>query len=272
MRAIVGVVAGLLVVFLLDWFTDAAPVQHLYYLPIILAALCFGLRGGIAGSLAAIVLYHVANPRLLSFRHQEADLLQILLFGAVGLVAAKLPHDARRLHQLAMTDDLTGLHNLRSFERHLAIMIGETRGTGHEIVLLVLDLDRLKSLNDVHGHLAGAEAVRTVGRLIAAGVSGEAVACRYGGDEFVVALPRTTRGRAREIAEGLRRAVQAAVPVLAGVPFPPGTLSISIGIAGRTLEANVAEGDEQAGEELFRQADEALYIAKERGRNGIHMA
>lgn len=136
----------------------------------------------------------------------------------------------------------------------------------------MLDLDRLKSLNDAHGHLAGAEAVRTVGQLIAAGVPGEAVACRYGGDEFVVALPRTTRDRARQIAEGLRHAVQATAATLAGIPFPPGTLSISIGIAGRTFEAGAREGDEQAGEALFRQADGALYIAKARGRNGIHMA
>jgi GGDEF domain-containing protein len=205
--ALLAIVVGLLAIFVLDWLTGTAPVQHLYYLPIILAAVRFGLRGGITGSITAIVLYHLANPRLLSFRHQEADLLQILLFAAVGPVAAKLTHDARRLHRLAMTDDLTGLHNLRSFERRLVMLIGETRGTGYEIVLLVLDLDRLKSLNDVHGHLAGAEAVRTVGQLIAAGVPGEAVACRYGGDEFVVALPRTTRGRARKTAEGLRHAV-----------------------------------------------------------------
>lgn len=267
-----GVVAGLLVVFVLDRLTDAAPVQHLYYLPIIVAAVFFGQRGGITGSIAAIVLYHLANPRLLTFRHQQADLLQIVLFAAVGPVAAKLTQDAQRLHQLAMTDDLTGLHNLRSFERRLAMMIGETRGTGDEIALLVLDLDRLKSLNNAHGHLAGAEAVRTVGEVIAAGVPDEAVACRYGGDEFVVALPRTRRDRAREIAEGLRRAVQAAAPTLAGIPFPAGTLSISIGIAGGTFLASADESDDGGGEALFRQADRALYVAKARGRNGIHMA
>ena len=266
------IATGFLVVFVLDWLTDAAPVQHLYYLPIILAAVRFGLRGGIPGSFAAIVLYHLANPRLLNLRHQEADLLQILLFAAVGPVAAKLTHDARRLHQLAMTDDLTGLHNLRSFERRLAMLIRETRGTAQEIALLVLDLDRLKSLNDVHGHLAGAEAVRTVGRLIAAGVPAQAVACRYGGDEFVIALPRVTRCRVHEIAEGLRHAVRATAPVLAGIPFPAGTLSISIGIAGCTFEANAIERDAQAGEALFHRADEALYMAKARGRNRIHMA
>lgn len=266
------VVAGLLIVFALDWLTDAAPVQHLYYLPIILAAARFGLRGGLLGSSAAIVLYHVANPRLLGLGHQEADLLQIVLFAACGVVAARLTRDARRLHHLAMTDDLTGLHNLRSFERHLQAMIAEARGTGGELALLVLDVDRLKALNDAHGHLAGAEAVRTVGRLIAAGVPAGAVACRYGGDEFVVALPRATRARAWEIAEGLRCAVQAEAPVLTGIAFPAGTLSVSIGLAARAFEATAAEADAEAGEVLFRQADEALYVAKTRGRNTIHAA
>jgi GGDEF domain-containing protein len=60
--------------------------------------------------------------------------------------------------------------------------------------------------------------------------------------------------------------------MLAGIPFPAGTLSISIGIAGRKFEANATERDDQAGEALFRQADQALYIAKARGRNHIHMA
>ncbi len=270
--AIIAVVAGLLGVFVLDRLTQAAPVQHLYYLPIIFAAVRFGLRGGLSGSIVAVVLYHLANPRLLSVGHDEADLLQTLLFAAVGMVAAKLTDDARRLRQFATTDDLTGLHNLRSFERRLLAMIRDARRTGDEIVLLVLDVDRLKTLNDGHGHLAGSEAVRTVGQLIAAGVPQEAVACRYGGDEFVVALPRTTRSRACEIAEGLRRAVQATAPRLAGIPFPAGTLSISIGIAGRTFEANAGARDDQAGEVLFHEADQALYAAKACGRNGIQVS
>jgi diguanylate cyclase (GGDEF)-like protein len=263
---------GFLVVFALDWWTDAAPVQHLYYVPILVAAGRLGLSGGIAGSVAAIGLYHVANPRLLGSGHQEADLLQILLFGAVGPLAARLSGSAQRLRQLAMTDDLTGLHNLRSFERRVAMMVDEARRAGGEIALLALDVDQLKSLNDRHGHLAGGEAVRTVGWLIAAGVPPEAVACRYGGDEFVVALPGTTRARAREIAEGLRHAVHAAAPILAGRHFPAGTLSVSIGLAAGTFVANSPDGDDEAGEVLFRQADEALYVAKARGRNRIHVS
>ncbi|HEU5197410.1 MAG TPA: GGDEF domain-containing protein [Methylomirabilota bacterium] len=270
--AVTAVVAGLLLVFALDWATDAAPVQHLYYLPIILAAARFGRRGGAVSALAAIGLYHLANPRLLSFHHQEADLLQTLAFAAVGLVAAKMTHDAWRLHTLAMTDDLTGLHSLRSFERRLAGIVADLRRTGGDLVMLVLDVDRLKVLNDAHGHLAGAEAVRLVGHVLAAGLPRDTVACRYGGDEFVVALPRTDRLQAREIADRLRCVVHAATPTLAGTAFPARTISISIGMAGRTFVANEPGDDEDVGEALFRQADEALYKAKASGRNTIHVA
>ena len=173
-----------------------------------------------------------------------------------------------------MTDDLTGLHNLRSFEGWLALMVHEARATGAPLSMLVLDLDRLKSLNDEHGHLAGAEAVRTVGRLIGQRVPREAVACRYGGDEFVVALPRCEPSRAREVAESLRAAVHACWPVLANRPFAAGALSISIGLAGLVLppgttSARTSHTDAELGNSLFRAADAALYRAKARGRNQV---
>jgi len=138
----------------------------------------------------------------------------------------------------------------------------------------VVDVDRLKSLNDKYGHLAGAEAVRTVGHIIAASLPPTAVGCRYGGDEFVVALPRCTKSPAKWIADDLRRKVNAASPVLAGIPFPGGTLSISVGLACRSSDrdAHSAGNDDESGEGLFRAADAALYRAKETGRNHVFVA
>ena len=267
------VMAALAVIFAVDRATALAPVQHLYYLPIILAGFRFSYSGGAWAAAAAILLYHVANPRVMTFPYGETDLVQIALFMAVGLTSAKLANDSRRLHRLAITDDLTGLHNLRSFEAHLRTLIRGAVLHALPIALLVLDLDRLKSLNDTHGHLAGAEAVRTVGRLIAEGMPVGTVACRYGGDEFVVALPGCDEARARAIADDLRGAVNGCAPVLAGLPFPAGTLSISVGIAcrsfaGRPLSRDPAL-DDMAGEDLFRAADAALYAAKAGGRNRV---
>jgi diguanylate cyclase (GGDEF)-like protein len=271
--AIVGVATGLLVTFALDRATDAAPVQHLYYLPIVLAAARLRWIGGLIASLTAIVLYHLANPALLTFAYHETDFVQIALFIAVGVVTARLTENARRLHVIAMTDDLTGLHNLRSFEAGLTAMIRAARLAGGSLWMLVLDVDRLKSLNDTHGHLTGAEAVRHVGHALSARLPADAVACRYGGDEFAVCLAGRSEAEVRTIANDLCRTVNASAPMLAGKPFPAATLSISVGVAHRSWtaagEAMDVEPDDQAGEALFRAADLALYGAKSRGRNQV---
>ena len=265
---------ALLLVFALDRATGATPVQHLYYLPIIFAGVRFGMPGGFVAAVSAIVLYHVANPHLLMFRYEESDLVQIVLFLAVGLIAAKLTDDADRLRSLATTDDLTGLHNLRSFEARLAAMVRAAREARTSLALLVLDVDRLKSLNDQFGHLTGAEAVRTVGQVIGQRLPPDAIACRYGGDEFVIAISRCTPSLVHQVADNLRRAVHASAPVLAGRPFAAGTLTISVGGAcasfGRGDPSHaVSLRDVKMGESLFRAADVALYRAKARGRNQV---
>jgi diguanylate cyclase (GGDEF)-like protein len=271
---VLGLVLGaLLLVFLLDRATDAAPVQHLYYLPIIIAAVRFGRQGGIVVALSAIVLYHAANPRLLSFRYGESDLVQIVLFLAVGVTTAQLALDAKRMRQLALTDDLTGLHNLRSFEARLRTMVRASRETGLPLALVVLDVDRLKSLNDRYGHLTGAEAVRTVGHIIGQRFPAEAVACRYGGDEFAIAIPECAPSLVHRMADDLRRAVHDIAPVLAGRSFAAGTLSISVGGSctsfGQDATSRASETDVETGEALFRSADAALYRAKADGRNRV---
>src|SRR3954471_2617990 len=84
--SLAGVIAGLLLVFVLDRASGSTPVQHLYYLPIIFAGINFRMRGGIVAAVAAIVLYHLANPHLLTFLYEESDFVQIVLFIAVGVI------------------------------------------------------------------------------------------------------------------------------------------------------------------------------------------
>jgi diguanylate cyclase (GGDEF)-like protein len=268
---------ALLLVFALDRATGSAPVQHLYYLPIILAAARFGMSGGVAAGVSAIALYHVANPQLLTFRYGEADLVQVALFLAVGTITAKLTQDASRLRRLAMTDDLTGLHNLRSFEARLELMVRASGESRAPLALLVLDLDRLKELNDRYGHLTGAEAVRAVGHLIAQRLPPDAVACRYGGDEFVIAVPQCPLSQIQRVADDLRRAVHDCTPVLSGQSFAAGTLSISVGVASASFLRGTALRvvpcrNVETGESLFRAADAALYRAKAGGRNQVCVA
>ena len=268
--ALAGV--ALLLVFVLDRVTGAAPVQHLYYVPIMLAGFRFKMRGGVLAALASILLYHMANPHLLTFRYGEQDFVQIALFVTVGVVTAKLARDADRLRQLASTDDLTGLHNLRSFEVHLAAIVRASRREHAPMALLVLDVDRLKSLNDKYGHLTGAEAVRAVGQIIGKQLPLRAVACRYGGDEFAIAIPRCTASQGHRVAEELRIAVETSAPMLAGRSFATGTLSISVGGTSTLVDSSAPSRtlsfrDLDLGEGLFRAADDALYRAKAMGRN-----
>jgi diguanylate cyclase (GGDEF)-like protein len=270
------VISALLLIFAVDRATDAAPVQHLYYLPIILAGFRFGMQGGVIAALSAIVLYHLANPHLLTFRYGESDLVQIFLFLAVGIITAKLTRNAQRMRQLAVTDDLTGLHNLRSFEAQLVAMVRISRETQAPLGLLVADVDRLKSLNDQFGHLTGAEAVRTVGRIIGRRLPSNAVACRYGGDEFVIAIPQCTPFLAHQVADDLCRAVHDTAAVLAGRWFEAGTLSISVGASWTSFDRSVprpapSPRDVETGESLFRAADAALYRAKAGGRNRVSL-
>lgn len=273
--AVVGAVLWL--IFELDRRTGSAPVQHLYYLPIILASLRMGPGAGLVVSTIAIVLYHLANLAHFTTMYADTDVVQTLLFVVVGIVTAKLAQDGRRLNELAATDDLTGLHNLRSFEARLERMIRTSREKRTPLAMLALDVDRLKSINDTYGHLAGAEAVRLVGHTLPAQLPADAVACRYGGDEFAIAIPNCGRTLARTYAEELRGAVHALAPVLAGRSFAAGALSISVGFACLDDDCwltpdsskTCGEDDVRIGARLFAVADEALYIAKQQGRNRV---
>jgi diguanylate cyclase (GGDEF)-like protein len=271
------VTATMLAVFALDRITGAAPVQHLYYLPVILAGFRFQLRGALITGFSAIVLYHLANPHLLTIRYGESDLLQIVLFLAVGVISARMSRDASRLRMLAATDDLTGLHNLRSFEGHLARMVRAARERHTRLALLILDVDHLKALNDRYGHMTGAEAVRAVGHLIAERLPPDAVACRYGGDEFVIAAPDGGLPGAQQLADDLRRAVRECAPLLAGRTFDAGTLSISVGVTSAAFQPGGGPDDQvrrdrEEAEALFGEADAALYRAKANGRNQVAVA
>lgn len=245
-------------------------MQHLYYLPIILAASDFDYPGGVASALVAVGLYHFANEHLRGLFYTESDYLQIALFIAVGVVTARLASNGREMRRLAHTDDLTGLHNLRSFESGLIKILGEAQKKWMPAAMLVLDLDRLKAINEAHSHLAGAEAVRAVGHLIADCFDGSAVACRYGGDEFAIIVPDCGARAAFDVAENLRRAVENYEPILDGRAFLKGTLTVSIGIAIYSPDGS-RNNPVLVGEELFRSADSALYCAKREGRNRVSL-
>ena len=157
------------------------------------------------------------------------------------------------------TDDLTGLLAYRRFEAALedALKIAQAKNT--PLTLLVLDLDGLKAINDVHGHATGAFTIGQVGRLLANVLGTRGTATRFGGDEFVAFLPGLGREAAMELAETIRQRVAAEKFTREAVTV---TCTASIGVASFPERAQDAK-------KLFDAADRALYRAKARGKNQV---
>src|SRR5262245_42766975 len=259
--------AALLVIAEMDRLTGTFPIQHLYYLPIVLAAIRFKKMGGLLAACLSVILHHLTNQNLRQWQYGELGLMQLIIFIGVGLITAKLADDAARMRLLAHTDDLTGLHNLRSFEARYAILTANAVKNQTLLALLVLDLDRLNTLNGRYGHLAGAEAIQSLGWIIAEETTPESVACRYGGDEFVIAIPVCTVEQAFSTAERIWSSLARLSPNLAGHALPAGTLTTSVGVS--TILPALDDDPLSIGEQLFRDADRALYRAKDLGRNRI---
>jgi len=160
-------------------FADVDLISHLYYLPILLAATQLGRPTAIAVAAAAVLLTHLGDPDLARFRYGEADVMELVLFVTVAVVASGWSQTERELRRLASTDDLTGLHNLRSFEAIARDLIERQRRAHGAVAVVCLDADRLKQLNDTYGHLTGADAVRHIGKVIADVLPEGASACRF---------------------------------------------------------------------------------------------
>lgn len=167
----------------------------------------------------------------------------------------------RRLEALAVTDGLTGLFNRRRFEEVLSLEVRRAQRLGTPLSLLMIDVDHFKVYNDTHGHPAGDEVLRRLALLVKERVRSTDIACRYGGEEFAVILPGTSRTDALILANDLRLIVESH-PFEDEETQPGGCLTISIGVATYPSDA----GDEIA---LVRAADQALYLAKQGGRNRV---
>src|SRR2546423_891125 len=132
----------------------------------------------------------------------ERDKVLLEIFAGYTSFTLQNALDAKRAHELAKKDDLTGLYNDRWFHVQLTEALGEARRNGKPAVLMFMDLDRFKVVNDCHGHLAGSQVLREVGFLLKRIVRhDDATVARYGGDEFVVILPDTTPEAAAQTCE-----------------------------------------------------------------------
>jgi diguanylate cyclase (GGDEF)-like protein len=163
----------------------------------------------------------------------------------------------------AYRDELTGLCNFRLFREHLAHELVLAERYGAPLSLVMVDIDDFKNYNDLNGHEAGNEVLGDVARLLADSLRRSDIPARYGGEEFVLVLPETTKTNAELVAERARRAIEQH-------PFPnrerqPGrALTVSMGVA--TYPADGLDP-----RELVRHADQAMYVAKSKGKNRVYL-
>ncbi|WP_440657487.1 PleD family two-component system response regulator [Ensifer adhaerens] len=163
--------------------------------------------------------------------------------------------------ELAVTDGLTGLHNRRYFDTHLKLLMDRAAARGRPLSICMTDIDRFKQVNDTYGHDVGDEVLREFANRIRTTVRGADLACRFGGEEFIVVMPDTSAEMAAGVAERLRTIIES-LPF--AIPQADGPLKVtaSMGIATLRPGSDTAEA-------LLKRADTALYQAKHEGRNRV---
>jgi two-component system cell cycle response regulator len=175
--------------------------------------------------------------------------------------ASRLRDNVMMSMEMAITDPLTGLYNWRYAHDHLATMIESASRRDRPLVLLIADLDNLKLINDNHGHLAGTDVLREVAIRLKKSIRGIDIACRYGGDEFVIVMPDTDMSVAALVAERIRRRIAGEpIAIEQETKMVDVTLSIGLAAAGFVSETPAS---------VLKRADDALYRAKHAGRNRV---
>ena len=175
--------------------------------------------------------------------------------------AERLRENVQQSIEMAITDALTGLYNRYYMESHLAALIEQAAARNKSLTVIMLDIDYFKAINDSYGHDAGDDVLRQLATRVRKSIRGIDLACRYGGEEFVIVMPETDMAVATIVAERLRRRI-AAEPFTIQQGARTLEATISVGIA--TLDA----GDDNVAK-ILKRADQALYRAKRDGRNRV---
>jgi diguanylate cyclase (GGDEF)-like protein len=176
--------------------------------------------------------------------------------------ALRMRHLVKMLEHKAQIDSLSGLWNRRYFDQRLLQEYSEARRHGRPLSLIMCDVDRFKRLNDQFGHPFGDSVIERVAQILSGG-RGSDIACRYGGEEFGLILPSTTAEHAIEVAERKRSTIE----TQAWAGHADLVVTASFGVADlQRMSGNATI------EDLIREADAALYRAKQQGRNRIEVA
>jgi len=162
---------------------------------------------------------------------------------------------------MAMLDPLTALHNRRYMMSHLETLFEEAAARDKPVSVLMVDIDYFKSVNDTYGHDAGDAVLREFAERVRRNIRGIDLACRLGGEEFVVVMPDTDLAKAYLIGERLRQCI-AAAPFYVGEGACALRVTASVGVA-------TIESPDDTPSLILKRADQALYCAKRDGRNRV---
>ncbi|RLB91332.1 MAG: GGDEF domain-containing protein, partial [Deltaproteobacteria bacterium] len=170
-----------------------------------------------------------------------------------------LKEELKGIKQAARTDMLTGLLNRRGFDE--AISEAQQNSITHNkaFSIILTDIDHFKKGNDTHGHLIGDNVLKMLSRLLNEQIKGKDIAARFGGEEFILVLPDTSLKGAFILAEQIRKSLQTMKWIARNSGKPIGTVTVSLGVAQYKPDETI--------ESLIQRADNALYFAKENGRN-----
>ncbi|WP_044827284.1 GGDEF domain-containing protein [Thalassospira sp. HJ] len=169
--------------------------------------------------------------------------------------------DLEEMKREAHTDGLTGIANRKAFDESLRDAAMATMEGGECLSILLIDIDHFKRINDTHGHQAGDQVIRTLAKTLQQNVKGRDTTARYGGEEFAVILPATTLSDAMRVAENIRASFAALHLKSINRNEDLGRITASIGVATYQLGEPLSR--------VIERADQALYLAKENGRNCV---
>ena len=189
------------------------------------------------------------------FGEEERNILRLIAEQVAIKIDLAQAHE--KISRLATTDGLTGLPNHRTFQHAFGVMLHRARRRRSPVSLILCDIDFFKSINDTYGHPFGDQVLQGVARVLAEAVRKEDLAARYGGEEFAIILENSDKHGARQMADRIRADIAALSPRYGSDEV---NVTISLGIAGYPVD-----GEDKA--TLIEKADQALYTAKDQGRN-----
>jgi diguanylate cyclase (GGDEF)-like protein len=198
--------------------------------------------------------------------HLRTRKLQKQLDAATRKLSAtniQLSSSNRTLEEMTLTDELTGLNNMRFMTQYMEKQFQLFSRYDRSFSVMMIDLDHFKEVNDKNDHLVGSETIKIIGRLIQDATRGSDIKARYGGDEYIVAMPETDATAARLVGERIRESICAFELKGSDESIFHVTSSIGIGTFDKTRHKNYAD--------IVRDADYALYLAKKLGRNRVEI-